>query len=374
MVKELLENFNPEDYIGWLFFLAVCISFFVSSTSYPAIINVAKSKNLMDSSGGRSSHSGSVPNLGGIGMFLSIVVTITIIGAVLDTKILLLILGGITLLFFLGLKDDILILSPRKKFIGQLLAALLLIIFTDTRIIGLSGIFGVTIMPYWLSVLFTLFVYILVINAFNLIDGIDGLAGTLALLAIVSFSYVFYKYNDISMFVLAGAVVGALIPFLYLNFSKRNKMFMGDTGSMILGFIIAVFAVRFINNSELTPNAIYHNSSPVLVLSFLFFPLLDTLRIFFIRLVIHKKSPFTADRNHLHHRFLSLGFSHRQTTTIVVLINGVLVFIAFFIAALGINLQLVILLISGTVLYSLYFVYHWLFGKRPNKIKEVSNL
>ena len=147
MVKELLENFIPQDHIGWLFLLAIFISFFVSSTSYPAIINVAKSKNLMAFSGGRSSHSGSVPNLGGIGIFLGIAVTITTIGALLDTKILLLILGGMTLLFFLGLKDDILILSPRKKFTGQLLAAFLLILFTDTRIVSLSGIFNIDIMP-----------------------------------------------------------------------------------------------------------------------------------------------------------------------------------------------------------------------------------
>ncbi|WP_179351504.1 glycosyltransferase family 4 protein [Winogradskyella vidalii] len=365
MVKELLENFNPQDYVVWLFILAVCISFLVSSLSYPAIINVAKSKNLMDTPGGRSSHSVSVPNLGGIGMFLSIVVTITLIGAVLDTKILLLILGGITFLFFLGLKDDILILSPRKKFTGQLLAVLLLIVFTDTRIIGFSDILGITLMPYWLSVIFTLFVYVLIINAFNLIDGIDGLAGSLALMAIVAFAFVFFRYQDISMVVLAAAVIGALLPFLYLNFSRSKKMFMGDTGSMILGFLIAVFAIRFINNSELTPNAIYHNSSPVLVLAFLFFPLLDTLRIFFIRLFILKTSPFAADKNHLHHRFLSLGFSHWQTTAIIVIINSVLVVITFLIRHLDINLQMIILLVAGTILYSLYFIYNWI--KKLNK-------
>ncbi|SDH02626.1 MraY family glycosyltransferase [Winogradskyella thalassocola] len=373
MVKELLENFIPQDHIGWLFLLAVFISFFVSSTSYPAIINVAKSKNLMAFSGGRSSHSGSVPNLGGIGVFLSIAVTITTIGALLDTKILLLILGGMTLLFFLGLKDDILILSPRKKFTGQLLSALLLILFTDTRIVSLSGIFDINIMPYWVSVLFTLFVYILIINAFNLIDGIDGLAGTLALMAIVSFSYVFYRYKDISMVVLAASVIGALIPFLYLNFSKRNKMFLGDTGSMILGFVIALFAVRFINRSELSHDAIYHNSSPILVLAFLFFPLLDTLRIFFIRLVIHKKSPFAADRNHLHHRFLILGFSHRQTTAIIVITNSILIVITFLIRNWDINWQLVTLLVSGTILYSLYFVFNWIRGGKEDKSVEVSN-
>ncbi len=359
MVKELLENFVPQDHIGWLILIAILIAFCVSSTSFPAIINVAKSKNLMDFSGGRSSHSGSVPNLGGIGIYLGIVVTLTTIGAVLDTKILLLILGGVTLLFFLGLKDDILILSPRKKFTGQLLAAGLLILFTNTRIVSLSGILEIYIMPYWVSVMFTLFVYILIINAFNLIDGIDGLAGTLALMAVVAFAYVFYRYRDISMVVLAASIIGAIVPFLFLNFSKRNKMFLGDTGSMILGFLIAVLAIRFINTSELSSNALYSNSSPILVLAFLFFPLLDTLRIFFIRLVIHKKSPFVADRNHLHHRFLFLGFSHRQTTAIIVVTNCILIGITFMFKNWDINWQLAILLVSGTILYSLYFLYNW---------------
>jgi UDP-N-acetylmuramyl pentapeptide phosphotransferase/UDP-N-acetylglucosamine-1-phosphate transferase len=269
-------------------------------------------------------------------------------------------LGALTLLFFLGLKDDILILSPRKKFTGQLLAALLLIIFTDTRISGLSGIMDITIMPYWLSVTFTLFVYLLIINAFNLIDGVDGLAGSLALMATVSFGYAFYRYDDISMVVLAAATAGAIIPFLYFNFSKHNKMFMGDTGSMILGFIIAVFAVRFIDSSESLASSRYRISSPVLVLAFLFFPLLDTLRIFFIRLVVHKKSPFTADKNHLHHRFLSLGFSHFNTTAVIVMVNSILIVSTFYYRNYDIHLQLAILLVTGTFLYSVCFVYDWL--------------
>jgi UDP-N-acetylmuramyl pentapeptide phosphotransferase/UDP-N-acetylglucosamine-1-phosphate transferase len=360
MIKELLENFNPQDYKDWFIYVSAFISFVVAASSYPAIINVARAKHLMDTPGDRSSHTGTIPNLGGIGIYLSIVVAITITGAVLDTKSLLLILGGITILFFLGLKDDILILSPRKKFTGQLLAALLLIVFTDTRISSCSGLLNITIMPYWVSVGFTLFVYLLIINAFNLIDGIDGLAGGLALLATVAFGYVFYVYDDISMVVLAAAVVGALIPFLYINFSKHNKMFMGDTGSMILGFILAVFAVRFIDSSQHTVTSAYYNASPILVLSFLFFPLLDTLRIFFIRLVIHKKSPFAADKNHLHHRFLSMGFSHAQTTAIIVLINMVLIGISFLCKDFDIHLQLGILLFSGTVFYSLYFIYDWL--------------
>ncbi|MEE4247486.1 MAG: MraY family glycosyltransferase, partial [Kangiellaceae bacterium] len=263
-------------------------------------------------------------------------------------------------LFFLGLKDDLLILSPRKKFTGQLFAALLLIVFTDTRIYGFSGLLGITIMPYWVSVSFTLFVYILIINAFNLIDGIDGLAGGLAMMASIAFGYLFYQDNDISMTVLASALTGVLIPFLFLNFSKRKKIFMGDTGSMLIGFIIAVFAVRFIDNSQSDLLSSYRTSSPVLTLSILFFPLLDTLRIFFIRLIIHKTSPFVADKNHLHHRFLSIGFSHVQTTAMVVFINVILIVITYSCKNLDIHMQLLILLVSGTILYSLYFIYNWL--------------
>jgi UDP-N-acetylmuramyl pentapeptide phosphotransferase/UDP-N-acetylglucosamine-1-phosphate transferase len=364
MIKELLENFDPLEYGGWLIFITALLSFVVSVMSYPAIINVAKAKNLMADSDERSSHIGKIPNLGGIGIYLSIVIAITITGAVLDTKMLFLVIGSITLLFFLGLKDDILILSPRKKFIGQLLVAALLIVFTDSRIIGLSGLFEVTIMPYWLSVLFTLFVCILVINAFNLIDGVDGLAGTLALLATLSFGIIFHQYDDISMVVLAGAVCGALLPFLYLNFSKHNKMFLGDTGSMILGFIIAVFAIRFIHSSEASLTSVYRESSPVIALAIMFFPLLDTIRIFFIRLVIHKKSPFMADKNHLHHKFLNFGFSHFKVTVIIVVLNAILIVSAFFCRHYDIHLQLAILLIIGTCLYSGYFCYYWLKTKR----------
>jgi UDP-GlcNAc:undecaprenyl-phosphate GlcNAc-1-phosphate transferase len=262
-------------------------------------------------------------------------------------------------------------LSPRKKFIGQLVAALLLIIFTDTRIQGFSGLFEITLMPYWVSVLFTLFVYILIINAYNLIDGVDGLAGTLTLVACTAFGIAFYRYEDVSMMVLAAAAVGTLVPFLYFNFSKRRKMFMGDTGSMILGFIIAVFAVRFIDVSESSTTSLYHKSAPILVMAFLFFPLLDTLRIFFIRLVIHKKSPFAADKNHIHHRFLSVGFSHMQTTAMILVVNSVLIVSTFWFRDYDIHIQLCILLSLGSILYSLYFIYNWVIASRQKKSAKI---
>jgi UDP-N-acetylmuramyl pentapeptide phosphotransferase/UDP-N-acetylglucosamine-1-phosphate transferase len=356
MIQNLLQNFEPQLYIGWLFITAAVIAAITGVLTFPAIKNVAEAKNLMDHPEERSVHHVRVPNLGGVGIYLSIVLAITMIGAVLDTQSLFLILGGITILFFLGLKDDILILSPRKKFVGQLLTATLLIVFTDTRIVGFSGLFGISIMPYIFSVLFTLFVYVLVINAFNLIDGIDGLAGSLALMACMAFAALFYNAQDVSMVVLCGAVCGAIIPFLFLNFSRHKKMFLGDTGSMILGFILAVLAVRFINTSERAGSDFFVNSSPVLALAILFFPLLDTLRIFIIRIFIHKKSPFIADKNHIHHRFLELGFSHKQTTLIIVILNSMLIGLAFGVRSIDIHLQLLVLILTGSLLYLIPFL------------------
>jgi len=355
MIQNLLENFEPQRYMGWLFIIAGSVAAFVGIITFPAIKNVAEAKNLMDIPEERSAHQVRVPNLGGVGIYLSIVVAITMIGGVLDTKSLFLILGGITILFFLGLKDDILVLSPKKKFIGQLLAAVLLIIFTDTRIMGLHGLFGITIMPYFVSAIFTLFVYVLVINAFNLIDGIDGLAGSLALMSAAAFAWLFSYNGNVSMVVLAGAVCGAIIPFLFLNFSRRKKMFLGDTGSMILGFILAVMAVRFINASERSVS-MFSDSSPTLVLGILFFPLLDTLRIFFIRIFIHKKSPFIADKNHIHHRFLELGLSHKSTTVMIVILNMLLIAAVWYVQPLDIHWQLLLLIALGSFLYTVPFV------------------
>lgn len=359
MFQELLAYFDPLDYLGIWLLTAFIMAFFVSWATFPTILKVSEVKQLMDEPGSRSVHSTKTPTLGGIGIFFSLAVVITSIGGLLDTKILMLLLGGMTVLFFLGLKDDLLVLAPRTKFLGQLLVASVLIVFTDTRIDGFFGIFGITNLPYFLSVLFTLFVYILIINAYNLIDGVDGLAGTLGMFACAAFAFIFLKTQDVSMATIAVATIGALFPFLRLNFSSKNKIFMGDTGSMLIGFLVAFFVVRFISEAQIFRTSIYYNSAPVLALSIVFFPLLDTLRIFFIRAVIQKKSPFEADQNHLHHNFLKLGYSHKQTTACVVIINAVLFALVLLIRNLDIHLQFILLLFSGTILYSVVFIYHW---------------
>ncbi|WCO01122.1 MraY family glycosyltransferase [Psychroserpens ponticola] len=369
MIKTLLENFNPENSpLIWLV-CAFVLAFVIAYQTFPTILYVAKEKHLMDEPDSRSMHSSKTPTLGGIGIFFSLVVVMTIVGAMLNTKALLLVMGGLTILFFLGLKDDLTVLSARKKFIGQLFAALLLIIFTDTRIIGFSKIFDIDILPYWVSIGFTLFVYILIINAYNLIDGVDGLAGCIALLISVFFTILFYNSGALSLATISVALIGALLAFLKSNFSSKNKIFMGDTGSMIVGFLLAFFTISFISQSQTNIDSEYFRASPALAFAMLFFPLIDTLRIFFIRIFILKKSPFEADKNHIHHRFIQAGFSHVQTTFTVVLINLFIVVIAFNMLHLNLNSQIGLLLVYGSVLYCLPFIIVRVFNKNKKRVK-----
>ena len=355
-MESLLENFTPDDYTFLWLSAAFILAFLIAVSAFPSILYVVNKKNLVDVPDDRSEHKEVVPTLGGIGIFLSLIVVITIVGAFLNTKILLLVMGALTILFFLGLKDDLTALSASKKMIGQLFAAALLIIFTNTRIIGFSGILEVDILPYSISIVFTLFVYILIINAYNLIDGIDGLAGTFALCTGSVFVYLFVQANALSLATTAIALCGALIAFLRLNLSQKNKIFMGDTGSMVIGFLLAFFTISFINISQTNENSLYFKSSPALAYAVMFYPLVDTLRIFFIRIFIHKTSPFKADKNHIHHRYTQLGYSHINSTLIIVFINFLIICIAFNIAHLKLNSQILIITFCGTFLYFILII------------------
>jgi UDP-N-acetylmuramyl pentapeptide phosphotransferase/UDP-N-acetylglucosamine-1-phosphate transferase len=357
MIESLFNIFNPEDHIVPWLIAAFLMAFFIAYNTFPTILYVAKEKQLLDEPDDRSTHSYKVPTLGGIGIFISLVVVMTITGAFLNTKVLLLVMGAITILFFLGLKDDLTVLSARKKFMGQLFAALLLIVFTDTRIIGFSKILDVETLPYWVSIGFTLFVYILIINAYNLIDGVDGLAGAFAFFASAVFSFLFIKADKFSLATIGIALMGSLIAFLRLNFSSKNKLFMGDTGSMIVGFLLAFFTISFISEAQINITSQYHKASPALAIAIMFFPLIDTLRVVLVRLLILKGNPFKPDKNHIHHCMLNVGFSHVMTTTIIIIINITIIAIAFNLLHLNLNTQIALLLFYGSLLYVLPFVF-----------------
>jgi UDP-GlcNAc:undecaprenyl-phosphate GlcNAc-1-phosphate transferase len=356
MIKTLLKNFSPENNIVLWLLAAFLLALFIAYQTFPTILYVAKTKHLMDEPDSRSVHSDKTPTLGGIAIFIGLIVVMTIVGAFLNTKVLLLVMGGLTILFFLGLKDDLTVLSAGKKFMGQLLVAGLLIVFTNTRIIGFSMILGIDVLPYWISIIFTLFVYILIINAYNLIDGVDGLAGSIAFSVSGIFVYLFVRAGELSLATIAIALCGCLLAFLRLNFSNKNKIFMGDTGSMIVGFLLAFFTISFINMAQLDKSSEYYRASPALAFALLFYPLIDTIRIFFIRIVVYKTSPFKADKNHIHHKFIKKGYSHLMTTILISSINFIIIGIAFNMLYLNLNTQIIFLLLYGSALYMLPFL------------------
>ena len=259
-------------------------------------------------------------------------------------------MAATVILLFLGIKDDLIVLSPRKKFIGQVLAAIIAIVATDVRIFGFGSLLGLGELPYLASLIFTLFVYLTVINAFNLIDGIDGLAGSVAGLVSLFFGIYFLINGQQMLAVVSLALVGAIFGFLGYNLSDKNKLFMGDSGSLFLGYMLAYQGISFlmINASSSTPYSV--PNATVVLLALLSFPLMDCLRVFTIRLLAGK-SPFQADRNHIHHCYIRLGFTHKQATGMICAANLLLVGLVLSMGSLNLNLQLFIGFATGACLY-----------------------
>lgn len=294
--------------------IVACIA---SITAIPVIIKISRLKNLMADPGERSSHVTKTPTLGGVAIFASTLISYFLWENPDEGQLIHLSISAIVILFFLGVKDDILILSPKKKMFVQVVVSALVVIFADLRIENLFGIFGINEVPYALSLPLTVFVFIALINAINLIDGIDGLAGGIGMIAGGMFGLWFFLNGHFALACLASSMSGALLGFLRFNYSKTSKIFMGDTGSLIIGFLLSMFALKFIQlNIEyrFNPNASF--SAPILAIFVLIVPIFDTLRVFIVRLK-DKKSPFVGDRNHLHHILIDSGLSHFQTSVIL---------------------------------------------------------
>ncbi len=313
--------------------LSFFIACFLAIVSIPVIINLSNLLNLNAKPGFRSSHSDATPTLGGIAIFASTIIAFFLwphAEEIQAANVVGLSIVGLTILFFLGLKDDILALDPTKKLVIQICASLTLVVLGNFKIEYLYGIFGWYFIPDVVSIPLTIFVFIALINAINLIDGIDGLAGGISLIAGIILGSWFMLGGHYVFACLAFSMSGALLGFLRFNFSKTSKIFMGDTGSLVVGFLLSVFCVEFLrinvaNRHE--PDAF--SNAPIILLLILIVPIFDTLRVFIVRLV-KGKSPFLADRNHMHHILLDNGLTHFQASFLMwmaTIVNVVLFFI-----------------------------------------------
>jgi UDP-GlcNAc:undecaprenyl-phosphate/decaprenyl-phosphate GlcNAc-1-phosphate transferase len=313
--------------------LCLSISFTITFLAIPVIINVAEMKKLFDMPDARKIHQVAITPLGGIGIFAGFVFGCLLTINFKDSSEFQYFIAAGMVIFFLGLKDDILVLTPIKKFIGQVLAAFLIIYYGRVQIRSMHGFFGIHELPEMFSLLISYFSVIVIINSFNLIDGVDGLAGTLGLMSSALFGIYFMYAGMEPYFVLAFSLCGSLLAFLIFNFQPA-KIFMGDTGSLLIGVVNAILVLKFIDpgNGPESMNTIV--SSPAIGFTILMIPLLDTLRVFAIR-IFKRRSPFSPDRNHIHHLLLDRGLSHRTITLLLVAINASMVVFVYMARSLG---------------------------------------
>lgn len=329
-----------------------CVTaFIITFLAIPSIIKVAVIKNLFDEPGERKAHKSSIPTLGGLAIFAGVVFSFTFWSAGFNFQSTQYIIAALIVIFFIGIKDDIIELTAEKKLYGQLVSAIILVLFANIRITSMYGLFGVYQIPYWLSICVSLFTILVIVNSFNLIDGVDGLAGGIGAIASFTYGLWFYNYNQIALCILSFALFSALLAFLVYNFSPAN-IFMGDTGSLTVGLIMSVLTINFLELSfDSTPYTFPFKSSPAMAIAILILPLFDTLRVFIVRLM-NKKSPMMADRNHMHHVLLDLGLSHREVSLTLYLINIGFILLALALRNVG-NLALLIILISLAFVISL---------------------
>ncbi len=340
-------------------------AFVVTLLVIPVIILVAKKKKLYDEPDDkRKLHKQPIPSLGGLGMFIGLILSVLLtINFAKEAPEFQFYIAALLLIFFLGIKDDIMIISPGKKFIGQLITAGILIFKANLIITDMHGFLGFHAIPLEASYLLTVFAIVVIINAFNLIDGVDGLAGGLGLISSLVFGIFFLVNNNIPYAVLGFAFAGSLLAFLYYNFHPA-KIFMGDTGSLMIGLINTILVIKFIQTgADYTAYPVA--SAPAIGFGILFLPLMDTLRVFGLR-IINGRSPFSPDRTHIHHLLLNRGFDHKQVTLICVGVSVAISVISFYLQGMGTGLLIMTL---GAIFFSLIYLLH--FKKYTYKLRVV---
>lgn len=314
--------------------LSVAISFTITFLAIPAIITVAERKKLFDIPDERKVHRNPIPSLGGLGIFAGFIISCLMAVEFTLAPEFPFFLAATIVIFFLGLKDDILVISPIKKFIGQVLASFLIVYKGGIQLHSMHGFMGLEgNMPETFSLLLTYFTVLVIINSFNLIDGVDGLAGSLGLMSSLILGIYFLQSGQYPYSVLAFSLAGSIAAFLIFNFQPA-KIFMGDTGSMLIGMVNAILVIKFIDSSALPASNTPLTASVAIGFTILLIPLLDTLRVFGIR-AYHRRSPFSPDRNHVHHLLLDNGFNHRNITLTLVGFNGLILLLVYSFRNLG---------------------------------------
>lgn len=321
--------------------ISFCCAMLITAAIVPSWINVCHKWHLFEANDERKNHAKITPTLGGLAIYAGLMITFLLLGHKLGAGTVKSLMAASLILFFTGFFDDLISMAAGKKLLLQLIASGI-IAYGGTRITGMQGVLGINNLPVWMQYPATMFLIVVITNAFNLIDGIDGLAASLGITASLVFGLIFFNHGKYDFAILSFCMAGSLTGFLIYNFHPA-RIFMGDTGSLIVGFILAAQSIELIN---LPATAGTIMVSPALVLSVLFIPLYDVLRVMMIR-IITGNSPFQPDRNHIHHMILSIGFSQRMVTMIILCISGLFMALHFAFPLMNINLFMMMCVCTG---------------------------
>ena len=327
-------------------------AFVITYVAIPKVIFFAEKLRLLDEAGIRASHKGSTPIFGGIAIFSGIIFSLLFWADIENIQYLLV---SILIVFFVGVIDDLLVLSPFKKIVGQVIATSIIIFLGDLKIDNMHGVLGIYDLPIWIGVLFTIFVVIVITNAFNLIDGVDGLAAGVGVISSFSFGIIAVLMEQSEMAIISFTLVGALLGFLKYNLYPA-KIFMGDTGSLVVGMILSILAINSIRYGLVTESIKLINKGPLLAIVLLAIPLFDSLRVFVVR-IFKGKHPLSPGREHIHHTLLDLGFGHKKTSFILYFSSISIIVFSYFLLDVNVNVGIGILaLISFILLYIPFYL------------------
>ena len=341
----------------------ILIAFFASLFAvmwiHPLVVKIAKEKDIVDNPGSRKLQRTPIPVLGGCAVFFGILIGMGVTWAHCGYPSLFIITTAMTIMLYTGTMDDILSLSPRLRFVIEIMVVVLLIMANNQSINNFHGLWGIEVIPQWLAFPLTIFAAVGIINAINLIDGVDGLSSGYGVMASITFAILFAIAGDTPMLILAAVTAGSLIPFFLHNvFGKTSKMFIGDGGTLVLGVVFSSFVIDVLADGSIVGKFVDSNFGLIpFTLAALSIPVFDTLRVMLAR-ILRGTSPFSPDKTHLHHLFIELGFSHAGTTVSILTINSLIILLQLLCWKLGCSIATQLYIVVGASLMCIVGFYY----------------
>lgn len=352
--------------LSWFSMLIVTLVSCVSvEVINPVVRRIAVGRNIVDNPDARKLQRKPVPLLGGMSVFFGIVIGLCIARMFFNSSILYPIIMAMIIMLYIGTADDIVALSPYVRFAMEILVVMAMMSIQNYAINDFHGLWGIHRIPDWASWLFTIFAVVGIINAINLIDGVDGLSTGFCIMSSFLFGILFFRAGDYAWASLAAVCVGSLLPFFLHNvFGLKSKMFIGDGGTLVMGVVISSFVIRTLQSNSLVERY-FHEENMSLVafaLAALSIPVFDTVRVMLAR-IVRGHSPFKADKTHLHHLFISMGYSHIGTTIRELSLNAFVVLCWWISYRLGASVDMQCYIVIGLSLTITWLFYRIMAGQ-----------